>query len=119
MWHEKRQNDKVIAVDLGILCLSTCLDGIEVISYHGGIPSSLIRYRNKEPAKFQQMLNQAKKGSNEYRKLIKAKKKMLRRVRDQIKDILHNITSNFLKMFLQKVITTIALGDITNIWGRL
>jgi len=98
----KPQNGKIMAVDLGILRPITCFDGTEVISYHGGILNSLIRYRNKELAKFQQMLSRCKKGSKRYRKLVKAKKKMLRRTRHQIKDILHKITSNFLKMCLQK-----------------
>lgn len=116
---QKRQGKKVMAVDLGILRPITCFDGIEVISYHGGILNSLIRYRNKELAKFQQMLSRCKKGSKRYRKLVKAKKKMLRRIRHQIKDILHKITSNFLKMCLQKGIKTIAVGDITNIRERV
>lgn len=116
---QKQQGKKVMAVDLGILRPITCFDGIEVISYHGGILNSLIRYRNKELAKFQQMLSRCKKGSKRYRKLVKAKKKMLRRIRHQIKDILHKITSNFLKMCLQKGIKTIAVGDITNIRERV
>lgn len=115
----KPQNGKIMAVDLGILRPITCFDGTEVISYHGGILNSLIRYRNKELAKFQQMLSRCKKGSKRYRKLVKAKKKMLRRTRHQIKDILHKITSNFLKMCLQKGIGTIALGDVTNIRERV
>jgi len=116
---QKRQGKKVMAVDLGILRPITCFDGIEVISYHGGILNSLIGYRNKELAKFQQMLSRCKKGSKRYRKLVKAKKKMLRRIRHQMKDILHKVTSNFLKMCLQKGIKTITVGDITNIRERV
>ncbi len=88
-------------------------------SYHGGILNSLIRYRNKKLAEFQQMLSRCKKGSRRYRKLLKAKKRMLRRIRHQVKDILHKITSNFLKMCLQKGIRTIVIGDITNIRERV
>lgn len=44
---------------------------------------------------------------------------MLRRTRQRIKDILHKITSNFLRMCLQKGIGTIAVGDITNIRERV
>lgn len=113
--HKKEQFPKVMSVDLGILRPITCFDGFEVISYHGGILNSLIRYRNKKLAEFQQMLSRCKKGSRRYRKLLKAKRKMLRQIRRQIKDILHKITSNFLKMCLQKGIGTIVIGDITNI----
>jgi len=117
--HEKKQSSDVMSVDLGILRPITCFDGKDVISYHGGILNSLIRYRNKELAKFQQMLSRCKKGSKRYRKLLKAKKKMLRRTKNQMKDILHKITSNFLKTCMQKGIGTIVIGDITNIRERV
>lgn len=117
--HKKKQSPKVMSVDLGILRPITCFDGFEVISYHGGILNGLIGYRNKKLAEFQQMLSRCKKGSRRYRKLLKAKKRMLRRIRHQIKDILHKITSNFLKMCLQKGIGTIVIGDVTNIRERV
>ncbi len=117
--YKKNQAKKVMSVDPGILRPITCFDGFEVISYHGGILNSLIRYRNKKLAEFQQMLSRCKKGSRRYRKLLKAKKRMLRRIRHQIKDILHKITSNFLKICLQKEIGTIVIGDVSNIRERV
>jgi len=117
--HKKNQTKKVMSVDPGILRPITCFDGFEVISYHGGILNSVIRYRNKKLAEFQQMLSRCKKGSRRYRKLLKAKKRMLRRIRYQIKDILHKITSNFLKICLHKGIGTIVIGDVTNIRERV
>lgn len=116
---KKNQNKNVMSVDLGILRPITCFDGFEVISYHGGVLNSLIRYRNKELAKFQQMLSQCKKGSKRYKKLVRAKKRILRRIKYQIKDILHKITSNFLQVCLQKGIKTIVIGDVTNIRERV
>jgi putative transposase len=113
--HKKKQTQKIMSVDLGILRPITCFDGFEVVSYHGGILNSLIRYRNKKLVKFQQMLSYCKKGSRRYKKILRAKKRMLRRIRYQIKDILHKITSNFLKICLQKEIGTIVMGDITKI----
>jgi len=101
--HKRKQSSKVMSVDLGILRPITCFDGKDVISYHGGILNSLIRYRNKKLAEFQQMLSKCRKGSKRYRKLLKAKKRMLRQIRHQIKDILHKITSNFLQdMFTER-----------------
>lgn len=116
---QKQKSEKVIAVDLGILRPITCFDGVKVISYHGGVLNSLIRYRNKELAKLQQMLSQCKKDSKRYRKLVRAKKKMLRRIKYQIQDILHKTTSNFLRLCLQKSIKTIVVGDVTNIRERV
>ncbi|AJC74319.1 transposase [Pseudothermotoga hypogea DSM 11164 = NBRC 106472] len=117
--HKKKQSVEVMSVDLGILRPITCFDGSEVISYHGGILNSLIRYRNKKLADFQRTLSKCKKGSKRYRKLLKAKQRMLKRTKHQITDILHKITSNFLKMCLQKGYGTIVIGDITNIRERV
>ncbi|WP_041425813.1 RNA-guided endonuclease InsQ/TnpB family protein [Pseudothermotoga hypogea] len=117
--HEEKQSVEVMSVDLGILRPITCFDGSEVISYHGGILNSLIRYRNKKLADFQQTLSKCKKGSKRYRKLLKAKQRMLKRTKHQITDILHKITSNFLGICAQRKIATIMIGDVTNIRERV
>ncbi|WP_161687902.1 IS200/IS605 family accessory protein TnpB-related protein, partial [Pseudothermotoga hypogea] len=70
-------------------------------------------------ADFQRTLSKCKKGSKRYRKLLKAKQRMLKRTKHQITDILHKITSNFLRICSQKGVGTIAIGDVTNIRERV
>ncbi|MCD6550697.1 transposase [Thermotoga sp.] len=113
----KRKSNQagIMSVDLGILRPITCFDGSEVISYHGGVLNSTIRYRNKKLAEFQRALSRCKKDSRRYRKLLKAKRRMLQRAGNKIRDILHKITSNFIGLCLQKEIGTIVIGDVTNI----
>ncbi|GAB4317280.1 RNA-guided endonuclease InsQ/TnpB family protein [Pseudothermotoga elfii] len=113
---ENRQpKTKVMSIDLGIIHPITCFDGSETIIYRGGILNSVLRCRNKKLAEFQKLLNRCKKGSKRYRKLSKAKKRMLTGTQNQIRDMLHKITSNFVGLCIQKSVGTIVVGDITNI----
>ncbi len=105
----------IMAVDLGILRPITCFDGSEVISYHGGVLNSVLRYRNRRVADLQRAMSCCKKGSRRYRKLSIAKRMVLRKIGNQIKDILHKTTSNFIGLCLQKGVNTVVIGDVTNI----
>jgi putative transposase len=104
-----------MSVDLGILRPITCFDGKEVVSYHGGTLNSLLQYRNKKLAIYQQLMSRCKKGSRRYKKLQRFKKKMLTKTKNKIKDILHKITSNFVGLCVKKGIDTIVIGDIRHI----
>ncbi|ABQ47129.1 transposase, IS605 OrfB family [Thermotoga petrophila RKU-1] len=115
---EKNAGSGVMAADLGVLRPITCFDGKEVISYHGGVLSSTLRYRNKRLASFQSAIAECKKGSRRYNKLVSAKKRALRRLRNQINDIMHKITSSFIGLCLRKQIRTIVIGDVTGIRER-
>ncbi|MGQ9856047.1 MAG: RNA-guided endonuclease InsQ/TnpB family protein [Fervidobacterium sp.] len=112
---QEQAGSNVMAVDLGVLRPITTFYGVQVVIYNGGVLSSVLRYRNKEYAKFQQMLSKCKEGSKRYKKLNRAKRNMLRKTSNQIKDIMHKITSHFIGMCLKKNVGTIVLGELTNI----
>ena len=112
--------DKIISgrtcgVDLGVKKLITVYDGEKVLTYHGGEVQSKLRYRNKELGKIQSKQSKCKKYSRKWRKLQKGKKKMLNKISNQIKDILHKVTSNFISWCLSRGIDTIVIGDIRKI----
>lgn len=65
---------KVAAVDLGILRPISFFDGQEVISYHGGVLNSLLKYRNKELARLNSKLSKCKKGSKPTRSYSEPRK---------------------------------------------
>lgn len=111
--------DKVCGVDLGIKRLITVFDGQTVISYHGGELSAKLRYRNKELAKIQSKQSKCQKYSKHWRKLQRAKRRMLKRINNQIRDILHKTTSHFVSWCLSNGIGTIAVGDIRKIRERV
>jgi len=106
---------KLAAVDLGILRPITYFDGEKVVSYHGGALNSLIRYRNKELAKIQSAMSKCKRDSRRYKKLSRAKAKLLLRIKNQLNDVLHKITSHFIGTCFRSGVKTIVIGDVTNI----
>lgn len=110
---------KTCGVDLGIKRLITAFDGQNVISYHGGALSAKLRYRNKELAKLQSKQSKCQKGSKRWKKLQMAKRRMLKRLSNQIKDVLHKTTSHFVGRCLSNGIGTIAVGDIRKIRERV
>jgi len=108
-------HSNVVSVDLGILRPITAFDGKEVISYHGGILNSKLRYKNKRLASFQRTISKCKKGSKRCRCLIRAKQHFLRQINNQIRDIVHKITSHFIAWCNEHNAGTILIGDIRKI----
>ncbi len=111
----KTVSNKFMSVDLGILRPITCFDGEEIVTYHGGVLNSILRYRNKRLADIQSAISRCKKDSKRYKKLVRAKKRFLLRISRQINDVLHKITSNFVGKCNVKSVSTIVVGDITGI----
>lgn len=109
---------QVCGVDLGIKRLITAFDGRRTISYHGGQLSAKLRYRSKELAKLQSKQSRCRKYSKRWRKLQRAKRSMLRRINNQVRDILHKTTSHFVGWCLSNGIGTIAVGDVRKIRER-
>lgn len=110
---------QVCGVDLGIKRLITAFGGKNVISYHGGQLSAKLRYRNKELAKLQSKQSECQKRSKRWRRLQRAKRSLLKRINNQIRDILHKTTSHFISWCLSNGIGTIAVGDIRKIRERV
>ncbi|AEM73188.1 LOW QUALITY PROTEIN: hypothetical protein Calla_0534 [Caldicellulosiruptor acetigenus 6A] len=118
---EERKNEKgkgVLAVDLGVIHPMVCFDGRNILIYNGGVLNSKLRYRNKKIADIQQKLSLCQKGSKRFRKLEKAKRKVLRNVRNQIRDVLEKYTSHLIGYCVKKGIGTIVLGDLKGIRDR-
>ncbi|MEJ5257206.1 MAG: hypothetical protein WHS64_03045 [Fervidobacterium sp.] len=61
------------------------------------------------------MFSKCKEGSKRYTKLNEAKRYMLRKTSNQIKNIMHKITSHFIGMCAKKNIGTTVLAKLTNI----
>ncbi|MEM2057927.1 MAG: transposase, partial [Thermoproteota archaeon] len=111
--------EKTCGVDLGIKRLITAFDDQNVISYHGGTLSAKLRYRNKELAKLQSKQSKCQRGSKRWRRLQRAKRSMLKRINNQVRDILHKVTSYFVGWCLSNRIGTIVVGDIRKIRERV
>ncbi|BCS82422.1 RNA-guided endonuclease InsQ/TnpB family protein [Anaerocellum diazotrophicum] len=110
---EKR--GKILAVDLGVIHPMVCFDGQNVLIYNGGVLNSKIRYRNKKIAEFQQKLSLCRKGSKRFKKFEKAKRKVLSKLNNQIRDVLEKYTSHLIGYCIKNGIGTIVIGDATGI----
>ncbi|AEM74653.1 RNA-guided endonuclease InsQ/TnpB family protein [Caldicellulosiruptor acetigenus] len=108
----------VLAVDLGVIHPMVCFDGQRVLIYNGGVLNSKLRYRNKKIADIQQKLSLCQKGSKRFRKLEKAKRKVLRKLGNQIRDVLEKYTSHLIGYCVKNGIGTIVLGDLKGIRDR-
>jgi len=112
-------NDKVVAVDLGVIHPIAAFDGKEVKIWNGGILNSKLQYRQKRLADLNRAISKARKGSRKYKKLLRAKRRILGKLVNQINDILHKTTSNFIKWVLGKGASVIVMGDVTGIRNRV
>ena len=112
-------NDKVVAVDLGVIHPIAAFDGKEVKIWNGGILNSKLQYRQKRLADLNRAISKARKGSRKYKKLLRAKRRILGKLVNQINDILHKTTSNFIKWVLEKGASVIVMGDVTGIRNRV
>ena len=76
---------------------------------------SLRRLQDKSLGKLNHMLSKCKKNSKRYKKLKHAKRKMLIKTNNQIKDCNHKITNELVKFVKNNNISKVVIGDIRGI----
>ena len=108
-------NDKTLAIDLGQIHPIVTFDGKESLIYNGGELNSFIRFRNKEFSKLQNKMSKCQKYSNRWKKLNRAKKKLLLKSKNKIMDVLKKYTSHLISDCIKKKVSTIVIGDIKGI----
>jgi len=108
-------NNKAIAVDLGQIHPMVTFDGEQSRIYNGGKLNSFIRFRNKELGKLQNKMSRCQKYSKRWKKLNRAKKKLLNKSNNKINDVLQKYTSHLIGYCIKHKISTIVIGDIKGI----
>ena len=109
------QEGDTAGVDLGDIHIAAVRIKDKTIIFNGGELRSKRRYINKETGKMQGKIDKCKKGSKRRKKLVKAKKKMRKRLNNQIKDILHKQTTKLVYTLKNANVKTAAIGDVRNI----
>ena len=110
------QKDGLTAgIDLGEIHLAVANIGEKTIIINGRALRSKRRYQNKVKGKFQQRLSEHKKGSRKYKQLNHKKKQVLKRLDNQIKDILHKQTTKLVQTLKSNDVCTVAIGDVRDI----
>ncbi|MFW6309258.1 MAG: RNA-guided endonuclease InsQ/TnpB family protein, partial [bacterium] len=108
-------NDKKLSIDLGQIHPMTTFDGEKVKIYNGGKLNSFIRFGNKELGQLQQKMSRCQKYSKRWNLFNRAKKRMLKKSRNKIMDVLKKYTSILIGYCLSNKISTIIVGDIKGI----
>ncbi len=101
------------SIDLGQIHTMTSIDnnGNSII-ITGRKMNSILQLRNKEMAKLDAKLAPIKKGSRNYKKLMRTRQKIRMRYKRQMNDCVHKITKLYVDFCLQNDISTVYYGDL-------
>ena len=114
----KKETGIAVAVDMGEIHPIVSHDGAKTIIYNGRFVRSIIQYRNKVNARFQEKMDRCEKRSKRWYKLLKAKRKTLDKINAQLKDAEHKITTRFISDCEKAKADTIVIGDLKGIRDR-
>ena len=111
----------VAAIDQGELRTATVYDGERSTIYSGRLVRSKSRYRAKVIAKLEAKIAKTRKGnghqksSRRRKKLIRAKRRVTRRIDNQIRDIQHKQSTHLVSTLHNQGVQTVVIGDIRDI----
>ena len=105
----------VSGCDLGEIHPMVFTDGVDTDIFNGRLLRSKRQYQNKLKAKLSNIIDTKKKGSKRRKQLIKTKLRQLGKIKNQIKDIEHKLTSLAVSMLKEKNIQTLVIGDVRDI----
>ena len=109
------ENGGVSGCDLGEIHPMVFTDGIDTDIFNGRLLRSKRQYQNKLKAKLSNLIDTKRIGSKRRKQLIKSKQKQLAKIKNQIKDIEHKLTSKAVSMLQVKSIQTLVIGDVRDI----
>ncbi len=104
-------NNKFLSIDLGVKRIATIFDGENTITLSGKKFMGLMHYRNKLNGKTQSRLSHKKKGSNNYKKIQRAKRRTTDKILNIQKDMLHKYSSFVVNYAIKNNIGNIIIGD--------
>jgi putative transposase len=114
---QEPKGTKKAGVDLGERHLATVyVENEENISVHGGRLRSLRRQHNRTLSNLRSEIDRKEKGSRRWKRLIRAK---LQKIRNQIEDFLHKVTTRLVKTLHETRVGTVVVGDLTGIRERI
>ncbi|HXG64792.1 MAG TPA: transposase [Blastocatellia bacterium] len=107
--------DKTAGVDLGEVHMAVAHDGENCTILNGRKLRSVRQYQNKVKAKLSSKIDTKPRGSQRRRKLIKSKRKQLRKLDNQIRDIQHKQTTALVSTLHSDGVQTVVIGDVRDI----
>jgi len=100
---------QVLSIDLGQIHVAATSDGV---IYNGRLLRSLRQWKDKKLADIQEKMSRKKKGSREWKRLLKSKKKFLRKAKNRTSDILHKYTTGIVSTCKKSGKDTLVVGDL-------
>jgi len=106
-------HNEVMSIDLGVKRVATTFDtpSKETITYNGKALMSLDRLRNKVDGKIKSKKSEYKRGGRKHKKISRAKRKIVKRIKNKEKDILHRFSRMIVNDAIDKDIGKIIIGD--------
>ncbi len=106
------QFDKFCGIDLGeIHSIAAFESDGKAIILTGRLLRSIKQYQLKKLAEFSQKLSKCKKASLRYKKLRRAKRRMLQKTNAQIRDLNHKITRSFVTWAVENNVGKVYVGN--------
>ena len=106
------QSDKCCGVDLGeIHSIAAFESGGKALIITGRLLRSIKQYQLKKLAEFSQKLSKCKKNSRRYKKLQRAKRRMLQKTNARIRDLNQKITRSFVKWAVENEVGKVYVGN--------
>jgi putative transposase len=106
---------EVAGVDLGEIHLAATYDGRECRIYNGRYLRSVRRYQNKKKGELAARLDRMRRGSKRWKRLRARKGMILRRLDNQMHDILHKQTTKLVSTLHERGVKTVVIGDVRDI----
>ena len=107
---------KVAGIDLGEVHMAATHDGAETHILNGRLLRSKVQYRNKLQATLNSRIDgRMKKGSKRRKRVIRSKKRQLKNIEPQIRDIEHKQTGRLITTLHQAGVQTLVIGDVRDI----
>lgn len=102
-------------IDLGEVHLAVAHDGHQTFIANGRLLRAKRRYQNMLKGKLSSLIDTKKKGSRRRKRLVHSRRKQLKRLRNQIKDMLHKQTSRLITTLQERGVQTLVIGDVRDI----
>jgi len=113
-YHEDEaiEDGKKAGVDMGeIHPVGLCAEDGEGVIISGREIRSVKQWRNKALAKLSKRISRCEKGSRKFKRYVKAKKRIMSRTENQVRNLLHHAARKAIDFCKAKGITELVIGD--------
>ena len=112
---EPVKTGRVAGVDLGEIHMAVVHDGEQCTILNGRYLRSKRHYQNKLKAKLSAKIDRKVKGSKRRKRLIRSKRRQLAKLKNQIRDIEHKMSSKLVSTLQSRNVQTVVIGDVRDI----